>query len=345
MRHASTASRSAVAAIAGILLSLSGPSEAQEFGIPGFGNLTAFGTANAGVFVEDGKLGIPTKGDTEVQIQNVNSLVGADWRWDVGYSQILLGHFEYGGDFVAVDETFDRGRTHQAYGGLSNGLGTLTFGRQLVSFARFYSSFVNRSQEIYATGITTPNAGGVKFSSNLLHVSSSVGRFEFGGDYQPRSLGSSIADRERLALGARYLQLFGRISFGGVLDRSEVDSGEEKYRVGIAGQYASEQWLIAAGVHNVNDASADTTQSYNLLGIIQLTPDDVLHLSLSHIEDGDVYDRNFGAGFLVEHRFGSRLSIYAEGAATSSEPASGGDTALNSALIVGVRFEFGNVWY
>ena len=42
---------------------------------------------------------------------------------------------------------------------------------------------------------------------------------------------------------------------------------------------------------------------------------------------------------------GSRWRIYAEGAATFAEGAGRDDTAVNMSFLVGVRFDFGNVWY
>jgi hypothetical protein len=95
----------------------------------------------------------------------------------------------------------------------------------------------------------------------------------------------------------------------------------------------------------VDDATPNTTKSYNALAIFQLTGDIALHLSLSTIDDADVYDGFVGGGFFVDYLIGSQLRFYGEGAATWSAPAGGGPSVVAGALILGVRYDFGNVWY
>ncbi|MGY8997351.1 MAG: hypothetical protein ACKVH7_12985, partial [Alphaproteobacteria bacterium] len=93
------------------------------------------------------------------------------------------------------------------------------------------------------------------------------------------------------------------------------------------------------------DASPSETHSYNLLSIIQLTQNNALHLSLSTIDDDDVYDSFYGAGFYLDQKIGSQFRIYTEAAVTRAEDTIGGSAALNSQILFGVRYDFGNIYY
>lgn len=318
---------------------------AENISIPGFGDLTVFGTANVGVLVEDGVLGGLVEGNENTQIQNVNSLVGVDWSWDVGYSTHLIGHYEYGGDFTRLDRTFDDSSSYEYWAGFDNFLGTFTYGRQQLAFLKYYGDYIDQSQEFYATGYTTPFAGGLQRQSDLFKFSTSYGQFDLDIDYRPNAFDSSSTVADEFGIGGQYRQLLGRLSFGGAYDRQEFRGGGAANRYGGAIMYTAEQWSLAGGAHLVDDPSPSDTRSYNLLAQFQVTPNNAVHLSLATIDDDDVYDDFYGGGFYVDHRIGSQWTIYGEGAVTRVDPAGGGSRALNSQFLIGVRFDIGTVWY
>ncbi len=336
-----------LAALLLLWLAIGGYAAAQEIGIPGFGNLTFFGSANFGILVNEGELGAPVDNDSgvDVDLQNVNSFVGLDYVFDIGDSHKIIARGVYGGDFVSATDSFNETRFDLYWAGVSNGLGALTYGRQPLAFLQYYGLFIDRDQEIYATGYSTPFAGGVTLSDNLIKFASSWGRLEFGVDYQPPGLSSDTAADTRYSVGARYLDLYSRINLGAAADISKTDSGEHVNRFGAAIEYESEQWLVAFGGHVVDDASQHLTKSYNALGIVQFTENNQLHLTASIIDDNDIYDSYYGGGFFLDHRIGSRWTLYTEGALTRAEPAGGGAANVASAVIFGLRYDFGNLWY
>ena len=296
---------------------------AENISVPGFGNLTVFATANVGVLTRDGTLGETAEGSGDTTLQSVKSLVGIDWIWDVGYSHKLVGHYEYGGQFSELEDTIDDARPFRSWFGFSNFLGTFTFGKQPLAFRKYYGAFIDRSQEFYATGYTTPRAGGVKLSSDLVKFSTSIGRLDFDLDYRPDGPNGDGSIENRFGIGARYRQWLSRISFGAAFDREELRIGETVDRFGAAVEYRSEQWSLAVGSHLVSDDSGDDTKSYNLLATFQVRPDNELHLSLSTIDDDDVYDGFVGAGYYVDHKIGSQFRLYSEGAVTRVDSAGG----------------------
>lgn len=312
---------------------------------PGWGETTVFATGNAALFVTDGELGATVEDSTQTQIQNVKSVVGIDWTLDVGYSHKLIAHYEYGGEFSTLSNTFSDAKPFRSWFGVSNALGTFTYGKQPTGFFKYYGGLIDQSQDIYATGYTTPHAGGVEIESDIVKFSTSYGRLALDVDYRPAFVdhGSPIANS--IGIAGEYSQYMGRFTFGGGYLREELRSGVNVNRYGAAVEYGAEQWSLALGAHIVDDASPSDTRSYNLLSIIQLTEDNALHLSLSTIDDDDIYDSFYGAGFYLDQKIGSQLRFYTEGAVTRAEDTIGGSAALNSQILFGVRYDFGNIFY
>ncbi len=333
--------------VASAILVILGGSQARagNIPIPKFGDLTLFATGNVGVLAKDGTLGAVEGGVTEFRIQNNESLVGAHWIWDIGRSHKIIGHVEFGGQFTELEDTFDDFDVEQAWIGVSNVLGTITYGRQPLAFRQFYGLMIDRDPEFYATGYTSLFAGGVEFSSHLLKFSSSIERFEYSIDYQPPGGSANSPVASRFGIGGRYRRLIGRVNFGVAYDRTKMKTGGHENRFGAAVEYESEQWSVAAGAHRVDDTTPNATISYNVLTILKLTQNDTVHLTLAYIDDDDVYNKFFGMGFYLEHMIGSRWRVYAEGAATFAEGIWHNNTSINKKFLVGIRFDFGNVWY
>jgi len=334
-------------ATAGFLtLGLSLPAEAENISIPGYGDVTLSAVGNAGVLVHDGTLGATTEGDTHGQLQTVKSLVGVTWVWDIGYSHKLLANYAYGGEFTTLDRTFEDAKPFRSAIGVSNALGAFTYGKQPTGFFKYYGGLIDRSQDFYATGYTTANAGGVS-AFDTLKYSTSYGRLAVDVDYRPAFIDGSSPLSNSFGISRQYRQYLGRFTFGGGYLHQEFRSGanDDVNRFGGAVEYGSEQWTFALGAHVVDDASAHDTRSYNLLGTFQLTQDNALHLSLAIIDDDDIYDSFLGGGYYIDHRIGSQWRVYSEGAVTRAEAAGGGNVAVNTQILVGVRFDFGNIFY
>lgn len=312
---------------------------------PGWGETTVFATGNAGLLVKDGDLGATVEDSTQTQVQNVKSVVGIDWTLDVGYSHKLIAHYEYGGQFSTLSNTFSDAKPYRSWFGLSNALGTFTYGKQPTGFFKYYGGLIDQAQEFYATGYTTSHAGGVEIESDLVKYSTSYGRLAVDVDYRPEFVdhGSPIANS--IGIAGKYSQAMGRFTFAGGYLREELRSGVNVNRYGAAVEYGAEQWSIALGAHIVDDASPSDTRSYNLLSIVQLTQDNALHVSLSIIDDDDVYDSFYGAGFYLDQKIGSQWRLYSEGAVTRAQAPGGGSPALNSQILFGVRYDFGNIYY
>ena len=318
---------------------------AENIAIPGYGNLTLFATANLGVNVEDGKLGDTVSASDDQDLQSVKSLVGIDWQWDVGHSYKVLGHYEYGGQVSDIEDTWDDARPFKSWFGFENFLGKFTFGKQPLAFKQYYGTFIDKSQAFYATGYTTPHAGGLELSSDLVKFSTSIGKLEFDLDYRPDGPNGDQRIERRFGAGIRYRQWLSRFSFGAAFDHEEQRAGTPVNRLGGAAEYGSEQWSLAAGAHLVTDSSDADTKSFNLLATIQVRPDNELHLSLATVVDEDLYDGYLGGGYYVDHKIGSQFRLYSEGAATWVDAVRGSDSLMSYRLLFGVRYDFGNVWY
>lgn len=334
----------ALAALAAAVLCAHG-ARAESIAIPGYGNLTPFATANVAGKVEDGKLGATASAGDDQDLQSVKSLVGIDWQWDVGYSYKVLGHYEYGGQVSDIEDTVDDARPFKSWLGFQNFLGTFTFGKQPLAFEQYYGTMIDRSQAFYATGYTTPHAGGLELSSDLVKFSTSLGRLEFDLDYRPDGPNGDEKIENRIGAGVRYRQWLSRITFGAAFDHEELRIGNAVDRFGAAAEYGSEQWSLAAGAHLVSDSSDADTKSFNLLATFQVRPDNELHLSLATVLDQDVYDGFVGGGYYVDHKIGSQFRLYSEGAATWVDAVHGSDSLMSYRLLFGVRYDFGNVWY
>ncbi|MBT3929613.1 MAG: porin [Rhodospirillaceae bacterium] len=321
------------------------PVAAENISIPGYGELTLFAVANGGLLVQDGALGATVEGDTQSQFQTVKSVVGVNWNWDIGYSHKLLAHYEYGGEFAKFSETIDDAKPFRSWIGVSNALGALTYGKQPTGYFKNYGTLIDRSQDFYATGYTTPHAGGIKIESDIIKYATSYGRWLFDVDYRPAFVGNSTAVDSSIGVSGQFRQYLGRITFGGGWLREELRGGGDRDRVGGAVEYRSEQWSLAFGAHLLDDATPHRARSLNLLGTFQLTQDNALHLSLATIDDDDVYESFHGTGFYLDQRFGSQWRIYSEGALTRAEAAGGGPHALNTQILFGIRYDFGNVFY
>jgi len=287
-------------------------------------------------------LGATSNAGDKTQFQSARSLVGADWLWDIGRSHKLLGHYEYGGDFTKATDVFDDAKPFKNWFGISNFLGALTFGKQSSAFFEYYGRFLNQPQTFYAPGYTSKHAGGIELQNDVIKFSTSVGRLGFDFDYRPEGLDSQ---GRRYTAGISYDQWLSRISFGAAFDRLETENGEDINRFGAAAEYKAEQWSVGGGAHLISDDSSDDTKSFNLLGKFQITQDNALDLSLSTIIDDDLYDSFLGAGYFIDHKFGSQFSLYSEGAVTRAEAANGSDVFTNSQFLFGARYNFGNVWY
>lgn len=336
------------AAFAAVLLAAAlcpAAAEAENIGIPGFGNFTLFSTLNIGGMTNDGELGATEETESQQTLRSVKSLVGFDWVWDIGRSHKILGHYEYGGQFSRIEDTVHDARPFRSWVGVENFLGTFTFGKQQLAFDRYYGDLIDRSQAFYATGYTTPHAGGLTLSSDLVKVSTSIGKFSADLDIRPDGPTRDATIESRVGVGMMYRELLNRISLGGAFDREEQRDGTSVDRYGGAVEYRSEQWALAAGAHLVSDQTPEDTKSYNLLASVQITPDNAAHLSLSTIDDNDVYDSFLGAGYFVDHRIGSQFSLYSEGAATRVDAARGANGIYAYRVLIGVRYDFGNVWY
>lgn len=319
--------------------------QAENISVPGFGELTLFGVVNTGLLVTDGGLGATIEGDTQSQLQTIKSLAGINWIWDVGSSHKLIGHYEYGGEFTSLSQTIKDAKPFRSWIGVTNALGALTYGKQPTGYFKHYGSLIDQSQDFYATGYTTPHAGGIKIESDIVKYATSYGRWALDVDYRPAFAGSSSPVENSFGVSGAYRQYLGRITFGGGWLHEDMRLGGDRDRLGGAVAYGSEQWSLAAGAHLLDDASAHRTRSLNLLGTFQLTQDNALHLSLATIDDDDVYESFYGSGYYVDHRIGSQWRIYSEGALTRAKPAGGGGHALNTQVFFGFRYDLGNVFY
>ena len=332
-------------ALLALLVATSGAAHAGNVPTPGWGETTVFATVNSGLLVRNGELGATVEDDTQTRIQSVKSLVGIDWTLDIGYSHKLIAHYEYGGQVSTLSNVFSDAKPYRSWFGVSNALGTFTYGKQPTGFFKYYGGLIDQAQDFYATGYTTPHAGGVEIESDIVKYSTSYGRLAVDVDYRPEFLdhGSPIANS--IGVAGRYSQYMGRFTFAGGYLREALRSGVNVNRYGAGVEYGAEQWSLAFGAHVVDDASAHDTRSYNLLSIIQLTENNALHLSLSTIDDADIYDSFYGGGYYIDQKFGSQWRIYSEGAVTRAEPAGGGSAALNTQVLIGVRYDFGNIYY
>ena len=263
--------------VAGVLILAQDQALATSAG--GGWNTTLFGRAMATGSYNDGMVGSPMDGPEDWDGSADGSRVGITGRRDFGNNKVLF----YRGEFIVHDDEL---KLRTALVGASGFLGSLSFGKQVGAYRKFFGSYVHQSDtNLYPVGYT--RAGGTGIHTDVLKFSTSIGRLEAEADVIP-NLGHDGDAIDRWTVAIQYRQFLSR--FSAVVcydDVSDEKSHADQERIGGAVRYESEKWSLGSGIHRLDNGTSNDTISESILGIFRITGRTHLHIHVANIDDED----------------------------------------------------------